>query len=168
MGNRQELTIERADLALLTVLNFDQVRPALQILLRKLVTHEAKGERRSVEVELEVAHLFEQIRESADVVLVHVGDDAAFDAMGVVLDEREVRQNRVDTGLRFVGEHLAAVEYDHPTVGFENGAVSADVAESAEKCDLHRSRHDQNPGRPRLDNTFRASPASHSGSGPIG
>jgi hypothetical protein len=72
-----------------------------------------------------------QEAEPADVVFVSVGQDAAFDTVGVVHEVREVRQHQVDAGHLDVRKHEPAIEDDDPPLYFYARAVPADLSETA-------------------------------------
>ena len=78
--DRDELDVERADLAPLAVGDRDQLGAVEQPGLVDAVAGQAERERRAVDRERELA---QQEGQTADVVLVAVGDDAAHDAVGV-------------------------------------------------------------------------------------
>ena len=133
-----ELDVERADHAALAVGDRDQLGAVEQPALLDAALGEPEGQRRSVDRERELA---EQVRQRPDVVLVAVGENAALDAVGVLPQEREVREDEVDAGHRLLGEHQPAVDEQQPAGDLEDGAVATDLAEAAEERDLDGLRH---------------------------
>ncbi len=90
------------------------------------------------------------------------------DAVGVLAQPREVREDEVDAEVLELGEHQPAVEEQELVVLLEHHAVAADLAEAAEERDGDGRRHGgtAQPSRPRPSSTRRASSSSPSGSGP--
>ena len=78
MRDRDELEVERTDLAALAVGDRDQLRLAEQSRLLDAAAGETERERRSVDRE---RHVTQQEREASDMILVPVGRDAAVDAI---------------------------------------------------------------------------------------
>src|SRR5690606_9333916 len=173
VGDRDELDVERADLAALAVLDGDQLGLAEQARLLDPVAGQAEGERRPVDRE---RHLPQQEAEAADVVLVAVGGDAADDAVGVLAQPGEVGEDQVDAEVLEFGEHEPAVEEEELVLALEDHAVAADLAEAAEERDGDGGSHVSapwvvgraQPSRPRRSSMARASPSSSAGSGPSG
>ena len=80
----------------------------------------------------------QQVRNSADVVLVAVRQDNGHDVCEPVLDVREIRQDQVNAGLCFLREEDAAVDDQQLAVDFEHGHVPADLPQPAERDDAQR------------------------------
>src|SRR5699024_546500 len=96
-----------------------------------------EGQRQLGADQRDVRALLEQVRDTADVVLVAVGEDDALDVVEAVADRGEVRQDHVDAGLVLLGEQHAAVD-DHQLADvLEHGHVAAHLAETAESGDAH-------------------------------
>ncbi|CAH0327151.1 hypothetical protein SRABI128_05815 [Microbacterium sp. Bi128] len=68
-------------------------------------------------------------------VFVTVGQDHSDDVLETVLDVGEVRQDEVDAGLGLLGEEDAAVNDEELAIDLENGHVSTDFPDSAERYD---------------------------------
>ena len=169
VGDRDELDVERTDLAALAVGDRDEVGVAEQPGLLDAVLGQPEGERRAVDRERQLA---EQVREATDVVLVAVGGDAADHAVGVLPQPGEVREDEVDTEVLELGEHEPAVEHQQLVLALEDHAVAADLAEAAEEGDgdwcCHGGVSGGQASRPRPWSTRRASSSRPSGSGPMG
>jgi hypothetical protein len=80
-------------------------------------------------------------------VLVAVGDDAAFDPVRIVQQVGEVGQDQVHAGHLGVGEHDPAVEDHDPPIDLDAGAVAADLPQPAEED--HPDGGGAGPGRHR-------------------
>jgi hypothetical protein len=50
----------------------------------------------------------------------------------------KVGEDGVDSRLRFVSEHLAAIENDHAAIRLENRTITTDITEAAEKGEFDR------------------------------
>ena len=81
---------------------------------------------------------FEQVRQTADVVLVTVGDEQALDAVPVLEHIGEVRDDQIDAEHIGIREHKAAVNEDHVALALIQRNVLADLAEAAQRADVHR------------------------------
>ena len=68
-------------------------------------------------------------------VLVTVGQHDARHSMGVLAQEREVRQHEVDARHVGLGEHQADVDDDQLAVDLDTGAVATDLPEATEEDD---------------------------------
>ena len=69
------------------------------------------------------------------VVLVAVGDDAPFDAVGVLAEPREVGKHEIDAEHVGIREHQPAVEQHDAPGQFDRGAVPAYLTEPSEERD---------------------------------
>ena len=163
VGDGDELAVEGPDAPPLAVDHGDELGAVEQARLLDAAARQAERERGAVDRERQVA---QQKREPADVVLVTVGDDAAFDARRVLAQPREVGEHEVDAEHVGVGEHEAAVEQQDAAVLLERRAVAADLAETAEEGDADRVSHDAQARR--FASTSSARSSSPSGAGPIG
>ena len=141
MGDRQELAFEWPNRPRVAVGNDVQVGAASKPAFLELVANKAKCERRAVDIEMEIRDLVEQVGNRANVVFVGVRDDHPVNRIGVVGEVGKVGDNRLDTWLGLVGEHLPAIENDHATVRLENGAVSSNVTQSAKEGDAYWFGH---------------------------
>jgi hypothetical protein len=136
--HRYELDVEGPDVEAIAVAHRDQLRAPEQSGLLDAVAGEAEAERRPVDRRGDVA---QQVRETADVVLVPVREHHALDAVGVVAQVGEIGQHEVDAGHVGVGEHQPAVDDEDPPVDLEAEAVASDLPQSAEEDDADRVRH---------------------------
>ena len=106
--------------------------------LGKLALHKAQsklaGENRNL-----IVKILQQIGQGAGVVLMAMGDDDATKLILVFEDVGIVGKNKVDTGLRIVGEHQACIDKNHVGTALENGHVLADTVKAAQGNDLERS-----------------------------
>ena len=82
-------------------------------------------------------HLFEDIGDGADVVLVPVGDEKAPDAVPVLHQVGHVGDHQIDAVHVPVGEPHAAVHHNDLAAVFVNGHVLADLVEASKGNDLH-------------------------------
>jgi hypothetical protein len=133
-----ELTLEGPDAAALPVADGDELGAVETAGLFDAAPRQPEGQRRAVDRQLDVT---EEVRETAGVIFVGVGEDDALDAVGVVTQVREVRQHQVDARHGGIGEHQAAVDDEDATLDFEAEAVPADLAEPAEEDDTHGAAH---------------------------
>ena len=81
---------------------------------------------------------FEQIRQAADVILVPVGDEQTLDAVFVFQHIGEIRDDKVNAEHVCVREDEAAVDEDHIALTFVQRDIFADLAEAAQRADVHR------------------------------
>ena len=138
VGHRDELDVERTDLAPLAVDHRVERRLFDETRLLDATAGHAEGERRAVERERQVA---QQVGQRADVVLVAVREHASVDAVRVVAQVGEVGQDQVDARHLDVREHQPAVDQEQPVVDLDDRAVAPDLAESAEERDAYGSGH---------------------------
>ena len=104
-----------------------------EIVLLELVLDQRDRQRRAVDRH---ADLFEEVRQRADVVLVAVRDHNAADAVHVLFDEAEIRDDGVDAGHLLIRECEAAVDDDHILAALKEREVLADLVEAAEEIHL--------------------------------
>ena len=129
------LHIELSEFEAVPRLDLVELHAVQDAVLFQFAFDEADGERRAVD---RLVDDLQKVREAADVVLVTVRDDDAFDLVFVAFHIREVRDDDVDTEhLRF-RERETAVEDDHIAVVLEQGHVLADLIETAEERDSER------------------------------
>ena len=69
-------------------------------------------------------------------VFVTVGQDNSVNAIGSLLQPREVRQDEVDTVHRWLREHQAGVNDEQSAILFDDHAVPADFAETTKEVNL--------------------------------
>src|SRR5690606_37297042 len=91
-----------------------------------------EGERERRAQDRDVGAVAQQVRDSADVVLVAVGEDEAHDPVVAPLEVREVGQDQVDARLLLLREEDAAVDDEDLAAVLEDGHVATDLAEAAE------------------------------------
>ena len=133
-----ELALDRADRTHLAVGDRDQLGAIDQPGFVDAASGKAQCERGPVQGR---RHVAQQIRESADVVFVAVGEHDAVDPLRVVAQVREVGQDEVDAGHVGLGEHEAAVDDDDPALDLDAEAVAPDLAETAEEDDPSSRGH---------------------------
>ena len=75
----------------------------------------------------------EQERNRPDVVFVGVGEHQCLDVVEPVFDVTQIGQDQVDAGLVVGGKHHPAVDDQQAAQMLENGHVSADFADSAQR-----------------------------------
>ena len=97
-----------------------------------LVAEEAAGERRGVDGH--ARELGQDVRQTADMVLVGVRDEERLDLVAALLEVRHIGHDQVDAEHLLVGEHQAAVD-DHDLVAvLEDVHVLADLAHAAQRA----------------------------------
>jgi hypothetical protein len=94
-----------------------------------------QGERQLGAHQRDVATLAQEVRRSADVVLMAVGEDQRLHLVEPVSDRVEVGQDQVDARVGLLGEEHATVDDQQATVVLEDGHVATDLAQSAERID---------------------------------
>src|SRR5690606_10892821 len=115
----------------------NDVAVGLDAMFCQLCFNEGQGQLRPVQ--WDVFAQAQQVRNSADVVLVAVGQHNANHIVQAVLDVREVRQDQIHARLVLFREEHPAVNDQQFPVELEDGHVSADLAQAAEGNDAHRS-----------------------------
>ena len=99
----------------------------------KLVLKDAESESRSVNGNVDC---FQNVGQSAYVILVSVGYEDAADLIGVLFKIGDVGDDKVYAEHIAVGETDAAVNDDDVVFIFKDGEIFADLTEPAEKDDL--------------------------------
>jgi hypothetical protein len=79
--------------------------------------------------DLRNAHLPQEVREGADVVLVPVGEDDRADVALVILEVGEVRKDEIDAQMLVARERQAGVDDDDPVVALDDHHVLSDLAQ---------------------------------------
>ena len=105
--DRDELDVERPDPPPFEVADRDQCGPPEQPRFLDPVPRQPERHSRAEDREAQFA---EQVLQRADVVLVAVGDDTAFDAVCVLAELGEVREHQVDPVHVGIGEHQPTVD----------------------------------------------------------
>ncbi|GAA3216401.1 hypothetical protein GCM10020256_18670 [Streptomyces thermocoprophilus] len=129
--DRDELAVEGADALAVPLGHLEGVR-ADPVLL-ELGLDQGQGQLGADQRDVRL--LAEQERDTADVVLVPVGEHDALDVVEAVPDGREVRQDQVDSGLLLLGEEHSAVDDQQTATVLEDRHVPADLTEAAERGD---------------------------------
>ncbi len=127
----KELALETAQLGAVSFLDLLEHRHDA-VLLELLLD---QGEREPGSHQRDVGPLAQQVRHTADVVLVAVGEDHCGDLVQPIADPAEVRQDHVDAGLVLLGEEHPAVHDQQRAVVLEDGHVATDLAEAAQTDD---------------------------------
>jgi len=123
--DRESLDRDRADL-LVAAGSADSKVDVVQTVLCETVLDERCRVRRRVD-----GHpaLFEEVGQGADVVFVPMGDDDGVQPLGPLMEPREIGMHQLSTN--FVGETNPAVDGDARVAADEDGAVHANLVESA-------------------------------------
>ena len=130
--DRDRLDRKRAEFHLAFFRVGDQLRAARQPVFAEFFADHAQRQRGSIDRE---GQLFEDERQSADVVFVSVRDADRFDFIAVFQQVRDVGYNQVNPRLLLVGEHDAAVHHNNRVVVLEGQHILADVTAAAERKD---------------------------------
>ena len=104
-------------------------------MLLQLVLDESDGHGRAVDGGID---LFEEISQTADVILVTVGNDDATELILIALHVGEVRDDDIHAGHLRIRECQSAVEDEHIIGTLKNGHILADLTQSAKRNDAHR------------------------------
>ncbi len=131
----KEFDVERAKLAAVAFLDRDQL--ALDPVLVQLGLQEGQGQLGGDDGD--VAAVLEQVRDTANVVLVTVGQHQANHVRPAVLQVGEVGDDDVDAGVVLLGEQNAAVNDQQLAAKFEDCHVAANLPQSTEGDDAHCS-----------------------------
>jgi hypothetical protein len=135
-----ELDAERPDLdATLLRLRFLELRRLEQAVLVEPGLGEAQRQSRSPH--LGNAHLAQQERQRADVVLVRVREDDGPDPVAALGQVADVGQDQVDAEVLVARKREPRVDDDDLAVELEHGHVLADLADPAERDDAKRVSH---------------------------
>ena len=110
-----------------------QVAPVGEVVLAQLAGHQAEREVAAVDRD---AHLFEQIRYGADVILVAVGQNDAADFLRMGDEVGEIRDDDIDAENLFLGKHEAGVDHDQIAPAAQHRAIQTEFAEATERDDL--------------------------------
>ena len=129
MVDREELEVEGPDLAPFPFAHLDQLG-ALTVLL---CLRRKQGQREPRAVDRHVGTQTKEERHRADVVLVTVRQHQRVNLGEPVFDRPEVRQDQVDTGLVVLREQHPAVDDQEPAVELEDGHVTADPTDAAQR-----------------------------------
>ena len=126
---------EAAERDLLARADLMEDRAGRKAVLLELVLDKTNRQLGGVDRHIE---FFEQVRQTADVVLMTVGDEQALDAVPVLEHVGEVRDDQIDAEHIGIREHKAAVNEDHVALALIQRNVLADLAEAAQRADVHR------------------------------
>ena len=116
----------------------EYLRVIQKIVLLKLELNECRRERRCVYRDIQIVN---DIRNSADVILVSVSDDYTSYFFGVGLEIRNVGNDDIYTVHIFIRETETAVDNDNIRAKFNGSHVLADLAETAERNDFQLMSH---------------------------
>ena len=130
-----QLDVKAAELYMPAGVHLDERRGRGETVLLQFVLDQTDGQRGAVDRHV---HLREQIRDAADMVLMAVGDDHAADAVAVLLQIGEIRDDQIDAEHIAVGERHTAVNDHDIALALKHGEVLADLVETAEEGDLDR------------------------------
>jgi hypothetical protein len=130
--DRDELELERTEVHDVA-LGHRVLGRVLELVLLELRLEE--GQRQLGADDRDVAALAQQVRDTADVVLVAVRQDDADDVLQTVTDRTEVGEDQIDTGLGLLGEEDAAVDDEDLAAVLERRHVASDLAESSQRDD---------------------------------
>ena len=103
--------------------------------LAHLRRDEPARQRRGVDREVEVA---DEVGKGADVVLVAVGDEHALDAVAVIAEVLDVRDDEIDSQHVVRWELEAEVDENDVVFALDDEAILADLANPAERQDANR------------------------------
>ena len=133
MVDVDELDLKAAEAEFIPRLFGEYLRVVQQVKFLELQLDYARGELRRVNRYIELP---QDIRYGPDVVLVAVGYHHASDAVGVLPQVGDVRDDDIDAVELLVGKTEAAVNDDDVLPVFVHGEVLADLTETAERDDL--------------------------------
>ena len=122
-----------AQLDLLLRGDLHELGAARQTELLQLVFDEAAGQAGAIDGQVD---LLQQIRDTANVVLVAMGNEQALDLILVLHHEGEVRDDHVHAVHVAVREDQTAVHDDHVAVALVDGHVLAHFAQAAQRIDV--------------------------------
>ena len=134
VSHGEEREVEGTEIDVRAVLDLTELR-TLDFVLGELALDHAEGELARVDGDL-LCKVHEQVRQSASMVLVAVGDHNAAKLMLVLEDIGVVRQDKVDAGHVVIGEHEASIDEDHVVPVLEGGHVLADTIKATQRDDL--------------------------------
>ena len=97
--------------------------------------HESDGQLRSND--WDIASLLQEIRQSADVILMSMGEEDCSNVTEAMTYRRPVRQDQVDPRLVLLREKYAAVDDEKFASMLDCGHIAADLSESAESDESH-------------------------------
>ena len=105
-----------------------------QTMLLQLVFDQADGQLGGVDRHIE---FFEQVRQTADVILMAVGDEQTLDAVLIFQHIGKIRNDQINAEHISIGENKSAVHEDHIPLAFIQRNVFADLTEAAQRADVH-------------------------------
>ena len=140
--NCKKFQFEWSERNVVTLLDLHRLRR--QAVLGQLGSHQAQRQPRADQ--RDVAALAEQVRDRADVVLVGVREHERLDLIQPVLQVTEVGQDEVHARLVRLGKQDTAVDDQQPSVVLEDGHITADLTEPAERDDAQALRGQRRRG----------------------
>ena len=121
-----KLDFKIADLVELALLHGAEVAAfGFKAVLFKFIAYHPQRKRRSVDRELE---FFEKIWHRADMILVRVGDEDAFDLIFYLADIIKIRDQNIDPEHALLRKAHAHVYDDRARIGLKHGHIRADLA----------------------------------------
>ena len=130
-----QLDVKASELYMVARVLLDQLGGSRKAVFTQLVLDQTDGQRRAVDRHVDLG---EQVRDTADMILMTVSDDHAADPVAVLLDVGIVGDDHIDAQHIAVGERHAAVEDDHVALALEHCHVLSDLVQTAEKGDADR------------------------------
>ena len=127
--DRDKLHVERANIFPVTLVDNHGVWR--YFVLGKLGFNKGNRERRTDK--RNIGAVFEQVRHSADMVLMPMGENNALNIIDMPDEVVEVGKNEVNSRVFFFREKHAAINNDNASLIFENITISSDFAEPAER-----------------------------------
>src|SRR5690606_3391984 len=124
VGHRDELEVAWPDFEPSAHLDNGDRRLRSPAVLRELGAQHARGERRRINRRTEPVP---QIDHGAEVVLVSMSEDDAFEGAALLLDEAQIRQHHLDAGLVLLSKRKAEIDHQPSTVILGPNAVKVDV-----------------------------------------
>ena len=135
MGDIDELKIEWASLELFASTDLDLGR--IDVVFLALGINKRQGELGSDQWDIRTQ--LQQIWNTADMVLMTVGEHQCLNLVKTVLDVMEIRQNQIDARLLFFREQHTAVNEQNVSVVFDHIHIASDFAQATQRNDTHRS-----------------------------
>ena len=130
-----KLDFKIADLIELTLLHGAEVAAlGFKAVLFKFIAYHPQGKRRSVDRKLK---FFEKIWHRADMILVRVGDNDAFDLVFYLSYIIKIGDQNIHSKHTLLRKAHAHIDDDRTRIGLKNGHIRADLAQSAKRRDTH-------------------------------
>ena len=143
VGDGEELHGEGANIDDVAGLDDVELGAVEEAVFLQLHLDEAAGELEAEDGDFDIA---EEEGDGANVVLVPVGEEDGLEAIDVVEDVGEVRDDEVDAGVFGIREEEADIDGDHGVAVLVDHHVAADFAEAAERDDAEDAVRDVGTG----------------------